>query len=100
MTATDRAAVRRIVWLAFLLASAALWWPVRAAAARVKEVASVAGVRSNQLIGYGLVVGLDGSGDQTTAAPVHHAEPDHDAAAAGRDHAAGHAACSCRTSPR
>jgi flagellar P-ring protein FlgI len=61
--------VRRIVWLAFFVASAALWWPVDAAAARVKEVASVAGVRSNQLTGYGLVVGLDGSGDQTTAAP-------------------------------
>jgi len=61
--------LRRIVWLAFIVASAALWWPVDAAAARVKEVASVAGVRSNQLTGYGLVVGLDGSGDQTIAAP-------------------------------
>jgi flagellar P-ring protein precursor FlgI len=61
--------LRRIVWLAFLVASAALWWPVEASAARVREVASVAGVRSNQLTGYGLVVGLDGSGDQTTAAP-------------------------------
>jgi flagellar P-ring protein precursor FlgI len=61
--------LRRIVWLAFLVASAALWWPVDASAARVREVASVAGVRSNQLVGYGLVVGLDGSGDQTTAAP-------------------------------
>ncbi len=36
---------------------------------RVKDLASVAGVRSNQLIGYGLVVGLDGTGDQTTQAP-------------------------------
>jgi flagellar P-ring protein FlgI len=61
--------VRRLVWLAFFLASAALWWPLESHAARVKEVASVAGVRSNQLTGYGLVVGLDGSGDQTTAAP-------------------------------
>jgi len=61
--------VRRLVWLAFILASAALWWPLESHAARVKEVASVAGVRSNQLTGYGLVVGLDGSGDQTTAAP-------------------------------
>jgi flagellar P-ring protein precursor FlgI len=64
----DRA-LRWLVALSFVLASAALWWPVDAAAARVKEVASVAGVRSNQLTGYGLVVGLDGSGDQTTAAP-------------------------------
>jgi flagellar P-ring protein precursor FlgI len=38
-------------------------------AARIKEVASVAGVRSNALTGYGLVVGLDGTGDQTTQAP-------------------------------
>jgi flagellar P-ring protein precursor FlgI len=61
--------VRRMLWLAFVAASAALWWPVQAQAARVKEVASVAGVRNNQLTGYGLVVGLDGSGDQTTQAP-------------------------------
>ena len=61
--------VRRIVALAFIAASAALWWPVDAAAVRIKEVASVAGVRSNQLVGYGLVVGLDGSGDQSTQAP-------------------------------
>jgi flagellar P-ring protein precursor FlgI len=61
--------LRRVIWLAFVLASAALWWPVDAMAARIKEVSSVAGVRSNQLTGYGLVVGLDGSGDQTTAAP-------------------------------
>ncbi len=62
--------LRLVVWLAFALASAALWWPVDASAsARIKEVASVAGVRSNQLTGYGLVVGLDGSGDQTTATP-------------------------------
>ncbi|MEJ5999995.1 flagellar basal body P-ring protein FlgI [Paucibacter soli] len=40
-----------------------------AQAARIKEVASVQGVRSNPLVGYGLVVGLDGSGDQTTQAP-------------------------------
>jgi len=40
-----------------------------ASAQRIKEVASIAGERSNQLIGYGLVVGLDGSGDQTTQSP-------------------------------
>ena len=39
------------------------------AAERIKELASVAGVRNNQLVGYGLVVGLDGSGDQTTQTP-------------------------------
>ena len=36
---------------------------------RIKELADVQGVRPNQLIGYGLVVGLDGSGDQTTQTP-------------------------------
>lgn len=36
---------------------------------RLKDLASIAGVRQNQLIGYGLVVGLDGSGDQTTQTP-------------------------------
>jgi flagellar P-ring protein precursor FlgI len=43
--------------------------PGGARAERVKDIASVAGVRSNQLVGYGLVVGLDGTGDQTTQAP-------------------------------
>jgi len=40
-----------------------------AQAERIKDLATVAGVRSNQLIGYGIVVGLDGSGDQTTQTP-------------------------------
>ena len=41
---------------------AALWTSV-ASADRIKDLASVAGVRSNQLVGYGLVVGLSGTGD-------------------------------------
>ena len=36
---------------------------------RIKDLASVAGVRSNPLLGYGLVVGLDGTGDQTSQTP-------------------------------
>ena len=56
--------VRAMVVLAFVLASAALWWPAPAHAVRLKEVASVQGVRSNQLFGYGVVVGLDGTGEQ------------------------------------
>ncbi|RME20794.1 MAG: flagellar basal body P-ring protein FlgI [Deltaproteobacteria bacterium] len=36
---------------------------VQAGAERIKDVASVHGVRSNQLVGYGLVVGLKGTGD-------------------------------------
>jgi flagellar P-ring protein precursor FlgI len=38
-------------------------------AERIKDIATVAGVRTNQLVGYGLVVGLDGTGDQTSQAP-------------------------------
>lgn len=40
-----------------------------AQADRIKELATIQGVRSNQLVGYGVVVGLDGSGDQTTQTP-------------------------------
>jgi flagellar P-ring protein precursor FlgI len=40
-----------------------------AGAERIKDVANLRGVRDNQLIGYGLVVGLDGTGDQTTQTP-------------------------------
>jgi flagellar P-ring protein precursor FlgI len=61
--------VKLLVALAFTAASAAVWWPASAQAARIKEVAAVQGVRSNQLVGYGLVVGLDGTGDQTTQTP-------------------------------
>ncbi|QMU60390.1 MAG: flagellar basal body P-ring protein FlgI [Gammaproteobacteria bacterium] len=38
-------------------------------AERIKDISSFAGVRSNQLLGYGLVVGLDGTGDQTSQTP-------------------------------
>jgi Flagellar basal-body P-ring protein len=51
----------RLVLLAILAAPAH--------AERVKDIASVQGVRNNQLVGYGLVVGLDGTGDQTSQAP-------------------------------
>ena len=62
--------MRLTVLLAFVAASSALWWPLPVGAAvRIKEVATVQGVRSNPLVGYGLVVGLDGTGDQTTQTP-------------------------------
>ncbi|ADH87013.1 flagellar basal body P-ring protein FlgI [Desulfurivibrio alkaliphilus] len=38
------------------------------AAVRLKDLASIQGVRHNQLVGYGIVVGLDGSGDGRNAA--------------------------------
>jgi flagellar P-ring protein precursor FlgI len=40
-----------------------------ARAERIKDLAQIQGVRTNQLIGYGLVVGLDSTGDQTSQAP-------------------------------
>ncbi|AXA68004.1 flagellar biosynthesis protein FlgI [Pseudomonas oryzihabitans] len=40
-----------------------------AQAERLKDIANIQGVRTNQLIGYGLVVGLPGTGDQTTQTP-------------------------------
>ncbi|MBI4937475.1 MAG: flagellar basal body P-ring protein FlgI [Nitrosomonadales bacterium] len=52
-----------------ILLALALLFPPAASAERIKELASIQGVRDNQLIGYGLVVGLDGSGDQTTQTP-------------------------------
>jgi flagellar P-ring protein precursor FlgI len=82
--------LKRAILAAFVMASSALWWPMPSSAAasaavpaatmkvpasplgatvRIKEVAAVQGVRSNPLTGYGLVVGLDGTGDQTTQTP-------------------------------
>lgn len=53
------------LWVAVVALLVSQW----SVAERIKDIASVAGVRSNQLVGYGLVVGLDGSGDQTNQAP-------------------------------
>ncbi|MEQ1804937.1 MAG: flagellar basal body P-ring protein FlgI [Burkholderiaceae bacterium] len=66
---TTEKLLRLLIALAWFAALAALWWPPAAHSARLKELASVQGVRSNALSGYGLVVGLDGTGDQTTSAP-------------------------------
>jgi len=54
---------------AAILAALLLLMAATANAERVKDLASVQGVRPNQLMGYGLVVGLDGTGDQTSQAP-------------------------------
>ena len=53
----------------FLLFSLALLAPSPAKAERIKDIAMVEGARSNQLVGFGLVVGLDGTGDQVTQTP-------------------------------
>lgn len=49
----------------FLLALLFLLVSSLSHAERIKDLASIAGVRGNQLVGYGLVVGLNGTGDQT-----------------------------------
>src|SRR4029077_21210720 len=52
-----------------LLALVAGWGSGPAHADRIKEMVQVEGARDNQLIGYGLVGGLPGTGDQTTQVP-------------------------------
>lgn len=63
--------VKRIMLPCLLLATSALSITTAhlAHAERLKDLASIQGVRANQLIGYGLVVGLDGTGDQTVQTP-------------------------------
>ena len=60
----------RLLLRSFLIALAlAAALPQAAQAERLKDLVSFQGVRDNPLIGYGLVVGLDGTGDQTTQTP-------------------------------
>ncbi|MDT7524327.1 flagellar basal body P-ring protein FlgI [Rhodoferax sp. TBRC 17198] len=56
-------------WGGLLVAIAMVAAPAAHGAKRIKEVAAIEGVRSNQLTGFGLVIGLDGTGDQTTQMP-------------------------------
>ena len=60
--------IRVAIQLVGLLIGSGLIAPI-SSADRIKDIASVAGVRINQLVGYGLVVGLDGTGDQTSQTP-------------------------------
>lgn len=67
--ATDARTQARPDWTAALLAALVLMALVlglvhTAHSARIKDIASVSGMRKNQLVGYGLVVGLSGTGDQ------------------------------------
>ncbi len=57
-----------LLWWA-ILALACSWLPPGVRAERIKDLATIAGVRDNQLVGYGLVVGLNGTGDQTSQTP-------------------------------
>jgi flagellar P-ring protein precursor FlgI len=68
MSKIVRSVLTSISLTAFVSASM-LWVAPAAHAERIKDMAQVQGVRTNQLVGYGLVVGLDGTGDQTSQAP-------------------------------
>ena len=63
MTPTFRTAFVAALLSLFTLASAG-------ATSRIKDLANIEGVRQNQLIGYGLVVGLNGSGDTLNNIPI------------------------------
>jgi len=63
----QRDALSRLLLAILLLGTGLIAGPARAE--RIKDVATLQGVRSNQLIGYGLVVGLDGGGDKNTSSP-------------------------------
>ncbi|CAG9225197.1 flagellar P-ring protein [Paraburkholderia sabiae] len=61
-------AARAVAVVALACAALPVTAPV-AHAERLKDLVQIQGVRDNPLIGYGLVVGLDGTGDQTTQTP-------------------------------
>ncbi len=66
----DAATRLRVCLTALVFLLLATWCAMaKAQTVRIKEVAAVQGVRSNQLTGFGLVVGLDGTGDQTNQMP-------------------------------
>ena len=55
--------IRTIINVSLIVVFSAFAGVGNAVADRLKDMASIAGVRSNQLVGYGLVVGLSGTGD-------------------------------------
>lgn len=57
----------KLAYLAFILAVLLLGDPSGSSAARLKDIADFGGVRANDLVGYGLVVGLAGTGDKSGA---------------------------------
>jgi len=71
---TARTSARRglagcLLLLGLVLGLALLGVPPAGAQVRIKDIADVEGVRDNQLVGYGLVVGLNGTGDRLRTSP-------------------------------
>lgn len=58
-----------VSYLRLLLCSILFFVPLNLHAERIRDLTSLQGIRDNALIGYGLVVGLDGTGDQTMQTP-------------------------------
>lgn len=65
LNSLTRAAFAAILAIGTLLPAV----PAQAAAARIKDIVSIEGIRDNQLVGYGLVVGLNGTGDSLNNSP-------------------------------
>ena len=63
---SNQVADRLLIWVIAIVAAGLLFAPC-ADAVRIKDIADIKGVRQNQLVGYGLVVGLDGTGDSDDA---------------------------------
>jgi flagellar P-ring protein FlgI len=61
--------VKKHLEIVFFLLFLGVFMLPTAHAERLKDITTIQGVRNNQLIGYGLVVGLDGTGDQTVQTP-------------------------------
>jgi flagellar P-ring protein FlgI len=61
--------IKKHLEIVFFLLFLGVFMLPTAHAERLKDITTIQGVRNNQLIGYGLVVGLDGTGDQTVQTP-------------------------------
>ena len=64
-----RSFLRNILILCLILVGLIPAAPALSAQSRIKDIAAFEGVRDNMLVGYGLVVGLNGTGDSLTNAP-------------------------------
>jgi len=59
--------VRRVIFASVVIATGLTWTNSAIAQSRIKDIVDIEGVRENILIGYGLVVGLNGTGDSLSS---------------------------------